>query len=348
MYKAAVIGVGAPASGGSRTGGWQIGYTHAGAYLRNLRTRLTSAADINAANLSAFQQEFEVEAGHADYRQMLERDRPDVVSICTYVGLHAEMIEACAEAGVKAVLCEKPFLPSSQAMASVKQVLERSGMKLVVAHIRRYLPAFRRAVELYRSGAVGRPVMVMTGMDGWDLSEMGSHFFDFVRMAHGDSRCLYVFGQARVREAAGFGHAMEDHAVATFEFEGGGRGLLDGGRGIPGGITLIGEDGMIQVRGETTVRAFTRDGQATEEYGQDPASAWPSLWDRTLTDLLAWVEGGPEPAIGASGAMATNEIMLGAYLSALRGDRVDLPLADDFDEWPLEPIARRYRTSQRS
>jgi hypothetical protein len=38
------------------------------------------------------------------------------------------------------------------------------------------------------------------------------------------------------------------------------------------------------------------------------------------------------------------ELNLAAYLSALRGDRIDLPLADadlQVNEWPVELLARR-------
>jgi hypothetical protein len=47
--------------------------------------------------------------------------------------------------------------------------------------------------------------------------------------------------------------------------------------------------------------------------------------------------------LGLSNMLKTSELNLAAYLSALRGDRIDLPLAGDLaalDEWPIEVMAR--------
>jgi hypothetical protein len=62
----------------------------------------------------------------------------------------------------------------------------------------------------------------------------------------------------------------------------------------------------------------------------------------TLNALIQWIEGGGEPTVSMNQAMASQEIAFGAYLSALRGDRMDLPLqADDVTEYPVELLARR-------
>src|SRR5437868_396509 len=141
-YTAAVIGVGsALADRGSKTGGgFRIGYTHGNMYRRSPRVDLVAAADINAENLHAFRERFSVARGFADHREMLESVKPDLVSIATYVGLHRAMIEDCVAAGVKGIVCEKPFLASPADCAAVRALLAKSKTKLIVAHPRRYRP----------------------------------------------------------------------------------------------------------------------------------------------------------------------------------------------------------------
>ncbi|MBX7247284.1 MAG: Gfo/Idh/MocA family oxidoreductase [Candidatus Sumerlaeaceae bacterium] len=343
-YTAAVIGVGKAEASSVKGGGHQIGHTH-GAMLRRgaPRVDLVAAADIVPANLDAFCAKFAVPAPFADYRQMLAEARPDIVSICTYMGLHREMIEACAAAGVKAVICEKPFLPSPADCRAIRNLVERTGLKIIIPHIRRYLPVFRRARELYTGGAVGQPVLCFAGIAGWDLSEMGSHWLDMFRHFHADAPLRWVMGQARVRDQRGYGHAMEEHAIAYFEFEGGGKGLVDGGCAMNGDInmTLTGTTGTIRIVGEQRLVLQTSAGETTQDFDTEPDSNWEGMWDHLLADLVAWLDGGPEPILGLTNTLPTCELALGAYLSAKRGDRVDLPLDSDETEWPLEEMARR-------
>src|SRR4051794_39014192 len=99
--RAAVIGVGKAGGGGPKGGGHAIGYTHAEMFRSDPRVELVAGADINGENLAAFQEKFDVPGGFASYQRMLAEVRPELVSIGTYVGLHCEIIEAAARAGVK-------------------------------------------------------------------------------------------------------------------------------------------------------------------------------------------------------------------------------------------------------
>lgn len=344
VYAAAVIGVGKADKGaGTRAGGFRIGYTHAETFVRNPRTRLVACADINADNLRAFMGHFGLSHGFADYEAMLREVKPNLVSIGTYVGLHRSMIEKAAEAGVKGILCEKPFVASPADLKAVQRIAQATGVKIVVAHIRRYLPAFVRARELYNNGTIGQPIMCIAGIEGWELSEWGSHWLDMFRFFHDDQPVKWVFGQLRVRDGRGFGHAMEDHGVAYFEFENGGKGLVDGGRGLNSGLAmaLLGAEGSIRVLREDTLIVQNAAGQREERFPADQFGGWTDAWDCLLNDLIRWVDGGAAPMTGLPNVSKSAELNLAAYISAVRGDRVDLPLEDDTDEWPVEIVARR-------
>jgi predicted dehydrogenase len=351
--RAAIIGVGR-ASGptGVKGGGHRIGYTHAGMLARSPRTQLVAAADIDAANLEGFRATHPC-TGYADYRVMLAQERPDIVCICTYVGLHERMIADCAAAGVRGIVCEKPYLDSPAAVARIDAILASTGCAVVVAHMRRHRPAFARVAELVRDGAIGLPVMTCAGIAGWDLSEWGSHWIDFFRQVHGDASPDWVMGQARLRGARGYGHAMEDHAVAVIAWPGGARAVLDGGKAMAGdaSISIHGTEGMIRCLGEESLQIIGRSGVREESFAGVPAagweplglapaaSSWDTLWDRLLGDLLGWMDGGPVPALGHPRVRETALINLAAYISARTGDRIDWPLDPGFmarEGWPLE------------
>lgn len=341
-YRAAVIGVGrAGDTPADRTGGFKVAYMHSQQYREHPDVKLVAGADINVENLAAWQNAFDVPAGYVDHHEMLANVKPDVVSICTYVGLHATMIKDCARAGVRAILCEKPFLAAPAELELVRRLIAETGVKVAVAHIRRYQPVFQRMRELVQSGTIGRPLLYSAGLPGWDLSEWGTHWFDMFRFFNDDAPVEWVMGQARVRDARAFGHATEEQASAYMSFVGGCKALLDGGGDLvrPYDMILTGEEGEIRLLDNETLRILDATGAREETFPAD--GAWDDIWRATVHGLLDWLGGGAEPPTGATSALLTSELNLAAYLSAVERDRIDLPLTDTtLTEWPLELLAR--------
>ncbi|MFP4352526.1 MAG: Gfo/Idh/MocA family protein [Puniceicoccaceae bacterium] len=359
IYRCAVIGTGKAQVSSVKGGGHQIGYAHANFIRRNPRLELAAAADINPENLAAFQDKFELAEGFGDYREMLEKTRPDVVSICTYLGLHGEMVLACAEAGVQGVFLEKPAFHSPAAFARASEAIERTGLKLCLAHQRRHLPNIVEARRLIAGGAIGRPLMFQGGIQDWDLSEMGSHWLDIMRFLNDDRPILWVMAQGRVTGQRGYGHLMEDHAVATFEFDNGARGYLDGGKRLgqdvgeddkhpdmPPTLSVSGTEGVLHLRQWFKHIDLTNaDGhrRITADTGGDIGEDYATSWEPFANGMVAWLDGGEAPPAGWPHARGTAELNLAAYVSMLRGDRIDLPMDEAalaLDEWPLETLAR--------
>jgi len=86
-----------------------ISHLHAQGYLDVGETRIVALADIVPEYAEAFRERFGGERIYTDYREMLEKEALDVVSVCTWPHLHAEMVVAAAQAGIRAVHCEKPM-----------------------------------------------------------------------------------------------------------------------------------------------------------------------------------------------------------------------------------------------
>ena len=69
---------------------------------------LIALADVDERAAHDLAAELDVAHVHRDYRELLRVHRPDIVSVCTPPALHPEIVRAAAEAGVRAVHCEKP------------------------------------------------------------------------------------------------------------------------------------------------------------------------------------------------------------------------------------------------
>ena len=86
-----------------------ISRAHMKGYLPCERTEVVAGMDLNSNQLEKWGAEFGISMLYTDCEEMLEKEQPDIVSICTYVNSHCELIVPCAQHGVKAILCEKPM-----------------------------------------------------------------------------------------------------------------------------------------------------------------------------------------------------------------------------------------------
>ena len=69
----------------------------------------------------------------------------------------------------------------------------RNGVKLVIGHQRRFLPAYTMARDLIAQGAIGR-VSLMLSFGGQGLPNYSSHQTDMFRYLLGDEDCRWVMG----------------------------------------------------------------------------------------------------------------------------------------------------------
>src|SRR5437588_11037812 len=91
-------------------------YSHAAGYEACDRTDLIAGADLRPEILEAFGARYDVPASHlyTDYRQMIEREKPDILSIATQPEQRVEVALFAVEHGVRALYCEKPLAASVQ------------------------------------------------------------------------------------------------------------------------------------------------------------------------------------------------------------------------------------------
>lgn len=339
-YRVAIIGTGRPRGQEGATGA-AMSYRHARGYLASERAEIVALADIRPENAAAFREEHGIPQAQifTDYKEMLREVKPDVVSVCTWPHLHAEMVIASAEAGVRAVHCEKPMAPTfGEAKRMYLACLER-GVQLTFNHQRRFEPKFRTVRRLIREGAVGQVVQLQASCP--NLYDWGTHWFDMIFFYNGDVPAEWVMGQIDSRnERAVFGVRMEDQGLSYFAFQNGVRGLLITGdveQGAAGGWgnalgavqRIIGTEGVIEVprAGGTQVRLQNSESAGFRDVPPDgePVEADGAI-AAGIADLLRCLESGEEPELAARKAIQATELIFATYESSRRRARVDLPL----------------------
>ncbi|MEA2530358.1 MAG: hypothetical protein QOG89_2002, partial [Thermomicrobiales bacterium] len=118
------------------------------------RVELVAIADVRAEVAEQAAARYGAEAAYGDYRQLLDRTDIDLVDICTPEFLHAEQTIAAAAAG-KHVLCEKPMAATVAEADAMLDACRRAGVRLMIAHSRRFTPRYQRIRTAIDRGDVG-------------------------------------------------------------------------------------------------------------------------------------------------------------------------------------------------
>ncbi len=225
--RAAVIGLGRMGStfDDERTSGGAVylPYCHTPAYLASPHTELVAGADPHDEQRSIYAERWGLE-GHvyADYRELLDKEKPDIVSVCTSARPRAEIVETAANSGVTAIWAEKPVALTLAQADRMVEVCAANGVTLAVNCARRWNPHYASARELIMAGEIGE-VLQVTAYYLCGLSHNGSHGIDAMRFLAADGNVRWVFGEIESDEAAfgeedpqGNGYLAFDNGVRGF------------------------------------------------------------------------------------------------------------------------------------
>ncbi len=223
-----------------------IGHTGRGNYGHDLdrvwqqldNVQIVAVADADDKGRALAMQRLKAPNSYADYRQMLQKERPQIVSVATrFLNEHRDMVVACAEARAN-ILLEKPMCRTLAEADDMVAACERHHVKLAIAHQTRYSPRLTRVKELIGQGLIG-DILEMRGRGkedaragGQDLMVLGTHIMDLMRFIAGDARWCYArvgivdkYGvrtatKADIRQGGeGMGPIAGDHIVTMYGFD---------------------------------------------------------------------------------------------------------------------------------
>lgn len=102
-----------------------------------------------------FAKRHQVPHWYTNAEALLANDEVNAVYVATPPSTHLEYARAALEAG-KDVYLEKPMASTLEQATEIANLASASDCKVVVAHYRRELPAFRKVQQLLADGAIGR------------------------------------------------------------------------------------------------------------------------------------------------------------------------------------------------
>ena len=190
-YRAAIVGlseIGAAPSPGAPDPvlGRAMPHSHAAAYAAATRATLVAACDLVPDVLERFQRQwssvFREVRLYTDYREMLSRERIDLLSVATPDDRHAQIVLDAAASGVKGILCEKPIATTLVEADRMIAACTERRIPLLINHTRRWFPEFVEARRLVRANAIGplHRIVAIHGGPRAMLFRLGTHLVDAV------------------------------------------------------------------------------------------------------------------------------------------------------------------------
>lgn len=347
-----------------------IGHTGRGNYghgldkvwLRLPETRIVAVADADVEGLRKARQRLQVERGYSDYREMLEKERPEVVAVCPrHPDQHAAMILEAVAAGASGIYVEKPFVRSLLEVDQIREAAGRTGVKISVAHRNRYHPTLEIVDRILQNGGdrrIGKLLEIRGRGKGdqrggdEDLWVLGTHvlnlFSYFGGKALDASASLYHRGEKVAKHhihdgKEALGPLAADEVHARFRME---RGITafwdsvanDGTNNHGFGLHLVGSEGVVAIKCDGKPLAHFRRGNPF-----DPANR--SVWEpigpedpgevadvhnhvTPCRDLLDAIRQDRQPLCDLEEGALTVEMVMAVFASHFQGGAsVSIPLA---------------------
>ena len=116
-----------------------MGRNHARVYWEMPNVKLVGVADINRSTVESIAARYNTN-GYTDFRQMLDEQRPDAVTIVVPTSCHLEVALEVIRRGIH-LLVEKPIAFNVAEGRQMIAAAEEAGVNLSVGHIERFNPA---------------------------------------------------------------------------------------------------------------------------------------------------------------------------------------------------------------
>ena len=299
---------------------------------------------------------------YSDYREMLDKERPDFVDVCSWHAQHAEMTIAAAQYHPKAIQVQKPMALNLAQADAMLTACQRNNVKLVVAFQRPHHATWLKARDLIKQGVIGDPIHVVLDCGG-NILNTNSHNIALALFILGNPRAEWVMGAVeRTTEHMERGQPCEDRSLGLVGLANGCllhiQGELSVRKDLGQGARVIGTEGIMELgTGRPPNAELRSDGDMyqpegssakyNDEFGwvrymnssnsgwQNVEAPWHDAWAHMAQETIDWVEGKTtDPISSGPKGRIVMEIMMALFESARRRQRIELPL-----KTKLNPLA---------
>lgn len=292
---------------------------------------------------------------YTDYKQLLVRERPELVAIATESGKHARIALDCIEAGCN-VIIEKPIALSIEDANAIIDAGKRSGVLVCSNHQNRFnksVQYIRKAIEDRRFGKLlhgtahirwnrgqdyytQAPWRGTWAQDGGALMNQCIHNIDLLRWMMGNE----------VEEVFAYTDNLkhpfieaEDLGMALIKFKNGSYGIVEGTtniypKNLEETLYIFGEAGTVKAGGKSVniIEEWSFADELDDSdyvkatYHENPPNVYGFGHTPLYADVIDAIQSGRQPYVTGEDGKRALELVLAIYKSAALGLPVKLPL----------------------
>lgn len=294
---------------------------------------------------------------YEDYREMLKKEKPELVAIATESGKHAGIALDCIAANCH-VIIEKPIALSIADADEIIKKAKEKGVLVCANHQNRFnksIQEIRRAIEKNRFGKLlhgtahirwardhayyDRAAWRGTWeQDGGALMNQCIHDIDLLRWMMGDEidtvygmtdRLIHPYIEA------------EDLGLAVIKFKNGSYGIIEGTtniypKNLEETLYIFGEKGTVKAGGEAVniieewkfADYFGDEETVKKECSENPPNVYGFGHAKLYKNMIHAIEGKEELIADGEAGKRALELVLAIYKSAAEGKPVKLPLKE--------------------
>jgi predicted dehydrogenase len=316
-----------------------IGHTGRGNYGHGIDTvwtrlpdqcEIVAVADPDEKGRAEAVKRLKAPKAYADYRQMLDEAKPQVVAIGPrWLDQHRDMVLAAAHRGMH-IYMEKPMCRTLAEADEMVAACDKNDVKLAIAHQTRYSPKLQAIREIIEAGQLGT-LLELRGRGkednrggGEDLWVLGSHIMNLIHYFGGQPTWCFAHieqgGKPVIKEHVkpgneGIGPLAGDHVVALYGLESGATAHFGSKRAMATGNGRFG----LQIHGSKGILEILTGHLPSVQFLPDPLWSPGRSNARWLPVSSAGI-GKPEP-LSEGGLDAGNILAVKDLLSAIENDR---------------------------
>lgn len=294
---------------------------------------------------------------YTDYKEMIEKEKPQLVAICTESGKHAEIALFCIEHECNCII-EKPIALSISDADAIISASKKYNVKVCACHQNRFNKSIQKiheAVEMQRFGKMfygtahirwardyeyyNRAKWRGTWeQDGGALMNQCIHNIDLLRWLMGDEIDEVIGMTDRLKHDY---IEAEDLGIAIIKFKNGSYGIIEGTtdiypRNLEETLYLFGEKGTVKAGGEAVnlIEEWHFSDYLDEadtiikEFSDLPPNVYGFGHTKLYSDVIEAIKHDRQPFIDAYAGKRALELVLAIYKSAAEGTTVKLPLKE--------------------
>jgi len=293
---------------------------------------------------------------YTDYEELLDQEKPELVSIATESGSHAKIALAAIDRGIP-VIIEKPMAMS---IADADLIIKRSRemkVKVSACHQNRFNVAVQKMRKALEEGRFGRlshgsihvrwnrnkayydqaPWRGTWAEDGGTLMNQCIHGIDLLRWTFGDE-VDEVYGMTR--QVMHPYLEAEDVGMAVVRFKNGAIATIEGTvnvypKNLEETLFIFGETGTVKIGGTSTnnidVWDFADESEedsSNKGLKEQTSNVYGNGHTSLFRDVIEAIRDDREPYVDAVAGRNALEMVLAIYKSRKEGKPVRLPLTD--------------------